>query len=277
MYDFYLGAPEEVEADPTRYLLGIKRMLPRWANSLPDSEFVTLIEFMERFVPKEGPVFVETGVGATTILFAHYAMARGGRVISWDTNGSKASFIRSVCADTLDQIHGKATAAHWTFVSSMSTADHTGMGIIGELTDRIDLTHHDSDHTWRTVGDEVQATLPYLSDGAIVCVDDANQVFEHTYEPIVNMTRRKLGLPPIGPVEGNTGAPLITRVPELLDGWFDDVEEIAESFREKLHDDLYYNWYALDRKSMSDVGMERFAHLADRFAAWRVKNRTRAS
>jgi hypothetical protein len=273
MYDFFLGSAEEIQADPGTYLMGIKRMLPRWANSLPDSEYSLLIEFMDSYVPKENPVFVETGVGASTILFIHYAMERNGRVISWDTNSSKASFIRSVCADTLDKIHGKTSSAHWTFIPSMSTASYTGMEILGELTDYIDLTHHDSDHTWATVGAEIEATLPLLSEGALVCVDDANQLFQHTYEPIINMTRRKIGLPPIAPIDGNTGDPLIEKIPNLLQSWFGDICEVSGGFRKKLHDDLYYDWYDLDRRSMNEVGMERFAQLSDRFAAWRLNNR----
>ena len=59
MYDFMLGTREEIVADPRRYLLSVKRMLPRWANSLPDSEFHALIDLVA-YQDRDRPVFVET-------------------------------------------------------------------------------------------------------------------------------------------------------------------------------------------------------------------------
>ena len=44
MYDFYFGKKEDIDNDPRKYLLTIKRMLPRWCNSIPDSEFVALYD-----------------------------------------------------------------------------------------------------------------------------------------------------------------------------------------------------------------------------------------
>lgn len=273
MYDFYFGSKDEIAADPKTFLLGVKRTLPRWANSLPDSEFLILADLIENRVAKDGPVFVETGVGASTLLFIFYAMQRNGRVISWDTNSSKASFIRSVCADALEAVTGKATASHWTFVSSMSLAPYTGMEILEELTDRIDMSHHDSDHTWETVGNEVAAVMPFLVENGIVCVDDANQTTKHTYEPIVNMVRRKAGLKPIGPLPDNQCEPHVVTVPKLLSTRFRTIKNVTGDFANDLEQDLYYAWYGQDRKRMAEVGMERFETIVDRFAAWEVSER----
>tara|TARA_B100001971_G_scaffold154732_1_gene144151 strand:- start:172 stop:375 length:204 start_codon:yes stop_codon:yes gene_type:complete len=44
MYDFYFGTKEEVDSDPKKFLLTIKRMLPRWCNSIPDSEYLALYD-----------------------------------------------------------------------------------------------------------------------------------------------------------------------------------------------------------------------------------------
>jgi len=272
MYDFYLGSPEKLRRDPRSFLLAVKRMLPRWANSLPDSEYQVLIDILEAIGPKGPPVFVETGVGASTIVLLHFAMLRGGRAFTWDMNGSKGSFIRSVCAETLEPFHRKPISEHWTFISSTSLSPHTGMPILPELIDHIDLSLHDSDHTWNTVEGEIQSVLPLLRDGATVCVDDANQDTIHTYEPIINVTRRKLGLASIEPLPGNRGKPHYLRIAQVLQARFVKVRRVRTKFAEYLKDDPFYHWYDLDRRSMGEVGMERMKSLTKRFGAWRVSN-----
>jgi len=270
MYDFYFGAREEISADPLTFLLAVKRSLPRWANSLPDSEFLYLGELIQNMPPDRRPVFVETGVGASTLLLGYFAMANEGRLISWDSNSSKASFIRSVFADTIEKHLEKAATAHWTFVNSLSLSRHTGIEIVTELTDRVDLSLHDSDHTWETVGGEVEALIPVLADGAVVCVDDANQAYLHTYEPIINMMRKKVGLTRIAPIEGNQCAPLFEKVPELLRQHFGTIEDVSGDIKARLDRDLYYDWYRTDRQRMSETGMEEFETMTKRFGAWKV-------
>lgn len=272
MYDFILASPEEIAADPRHYLVSIKRMLPRWANSLPDSEFHALIDLVT-LQDRDEPVFVETGVGASTLLFLHYAMARNGRVFSWDMNGSKASFIRSVAAETLEPYHGRPISDHWTFVSSMSLAPHTGLATVCEMTDRIDFSMHDSDHTWETITGEIDSIIPALVDGSIVCVDDANQIYIHTYEPIINMTRKKAGLPPIAPLEGNRGDPHYKNLPEYFARHFEQVERPKHSFAKRLGEDPFYSWYSADRQGMEKLGMERLDDLEGRFVAVQVSGR----
>ena len=44
MYDFYFGTRGEIDSDPKKFLLTIKRMLPRWCNSIPDSEYLALYD-----------------------------------------------------------------------------------------------------------------------------------------------------------------------------------------------------------------------------------------
>lgn len=269
MFDFYLGDRSEIDDDPRGFLVAIKRMLPRWANSLPDSEFHALFDLMSEMPPR-GPVFVETGVGASTILFLHFAMSRGGRLYSWDMNGSKASYIRGVAAETLEMYHRKPLADHWVFLNSMSLSPHAGLPILPELTDRVDMSMHDSDHTWETISGEISSILTCLCDGSIICVDDANQTAIHTYEPIVNMTRKKVGLGPIGPLEGNHAEPHYKRLPAYLERFFETVEVVSTSFASRLGQDPFYSWYSADRAGMDSVGMEKLDDLHGRFIALRV-------
>ena len=67
MYDFYFGSQQEINNDEEKYLLSIKRMLPKWMNSIPDTEFIAINEVSKK-VEKKNPVFVETGLGASSIV-----------------------------------------------------------------------------------------------------------------------------------------------------------------------------------------------------------------
>jgi hypothetical protein len=273
MYNFYYGSREKIAANPKKYLLGIKRTLPRWANPLPDSEYLALYDLLEARGAGSDLVMVETGVGASTLMFLHFAMQTGGRLLSWDINSSKGSFIRSVAADTLEQYHNRPISGHWTFVSSASLSPHSGMPILAELVDHIDVSLHDSEHTWRTISGEVEAVVPLMRDGGIICVDDANQTYLHTYEPIVNVTRRKLGLKPIDPITGNQTVPHYEAIPPLLGKYFTHVADVGARYKADIAADPYYSWYDVDRRNMSEVGMERFDDLPARFGVWRVSGR----
>ena len=58
MYDFHFGTKEKIEKNPLEWLIFIKRMLPRWCNSIPDSEFIALHETLSLLNEKEQPVMV---------------------------------------------------------------------------------------------------------------------------------------------------------------------------------------------------------------------------
>ena len=49
MYDFCLGDKDEIMADEEGYLLSVKRMLPRWLNSIPDSEFIAIHRLLSKY------------------------------------------------------------------------------------------------------------------------------------------------------------------------------------------------------------------------------------
>ena len=90
MYDFYLGNKSQIHEDEELFLISIKRMLPKWMNSIPDSEFIALHRLASK-VQKPEAVFVETGTGASSIVLLFHAMKNEGFLYSWDTNSEKAS------------------------------------------------------------------------------------------------------------------------------------------------------------------------------------------
>ena len=42
MYDFYFGDKKKILSQPEEFLIFCKRMLPRWLNGIPDSEYLEI-------------------------------------------------------------------------------------------------------------------------------------------------------------------------------------------------------------------------------------------
>lgn len=94
MYDFWFGTHDEICADEEKYLLFVKRMLPRWSNSIPDSEYLASHHALSTLdLGGRCPVVVETGVGASTIALLNFAMKHNGVLYSWDPNGPKGALL----------------------------------------------------------------------------------------------------------------------------------------------------------------------------------------
>lgn len=82
MYDFILKTRDELvnsEAEKD-FLLSVKRMMPRWCNSIPDSEFLAIYDILNDN-PLISPFFVETGSGASTLVLSWFAVRGGGIVL----------------------------------------------------------------------------------------------------------------------------------------------------------------------------------------------------
>ena len=124
MYDFYFGTRDEIDSDPKKFLLTIKRMLPRWCNSIPDSEYLALYDVINGLPLPDKPVFVETGSGASTIILCYFALKTGGEVFTWDINGSKLAYLRSVLNDTLMRHYEEENLSnHWKYITFDSNSD----------------------------------------------------------------------------------------------------------------------------------------------------------
>lgn len=275
MYDFYFGTPEEIAADETRYLVAIKRMMPRWLNSMPDSEFVALAELLDERGAAAGEdlVVVETGAGASTLALVFYAMKHGGTAYSWEMNGAKGSAIRQVCAETMATHFGCSTEEHWRLVAYNSLSPHLGLPALSELSDHVDLFFQDSEHTWNTVKGELEAIVPMLRDGSVVALDDANLNWLHTNVGYLNTFRRKLGLSDIEEPADNRVEPFWIEAERLLGEHFEAVEHLPDLYKERYRSDPYFSYYDAEFEIKADLGTERDEELEHRFDSWRVSGR----
>ena len=263
MYDFYFGE----DPDPKKYLLTIKRMLPRWCNSIPDSEYLAIYDILND-MKLDRPVFVETGSGASSIVLAYFALLSGGELYTWDTNGSKLAFLRGVINDTLmRKFTSQNLTNHWKCVACSSTSLDVGIGILGELDKKVRFSFHDSEHTLETLLNEVTAICKIMDDG-VVAIDDGNYQYMYHNLAYINMMRKKLGLFPTERAF-NESRCFWVEIEELLNEWF-EVAHIQDTYKQTYKTDLFWSYYRNDRDVMKGLDMEKDG-LEHRFDAWEVK------
>lgn len=271
MYDFWFGTRQEIEEDPKKYLLAIKRMLPRWCNSIPDSEYLALYDALYDMELGDQPVLVETGSGSSTIMLAYFAVSRGGELYTWDTNGSKLFYLRSVLNDTLMRCFTERNLSnHWKYVGYASVAPFAGMGMLEELGKQVDACFLDSEHTLDVLMQELAQACKIMGPKGLVAIDDANYSYVSYNTAYINMIRKKQGLPPIEEPPNNTGRHFWEEVGDFLKASFKRVEYVSDTYKTTYQQDIFWAYFRTDREAMSQMDMEKTADLEHRFDAWKV-------
>lgn len=278
MYDFFLGSCPKSLDEEIQYLISVKRLLPRWINSIPDSEFASIATALHRLgnrVSQSGErlFLVETGVGASTIALAFYAIKHHGLALTWDFNSKKGSEVRSVCTETICTIFDANINSFWKLIGYNSRSPYLGIGIISEWTDRVHFSMHDSEHVWENINGELKLVNPFLRDGSIVVVDDAYYNFLHTDTAYINITRKKLGLSPIEPLQGNTTSPHSLEAENFLKQHWMEVKSATDIYKKMCGNDVSIAYFGNELQVRSELGMEQVQQLEGRFGAWEVASR----
>ena len=105
----------------------------------------------------------------------------------------------------------------------------------------------------------------------MVCIDDGNYSYRRFNEAFVNMIRSKLNLPSVKDFgNDNTCKPFHEEVNEFLCYKFDNVEKIEDSYKTNCHNDIFFDYFSSDRKTMNELGMEKSSEKEHRFDAWLI-------
>lgn len=278
MYEFYLGSVPRNFDEESQYLLSVKRLLPRWINSVPDMQFLAICRLLHDLgtqtdKQKERLCLVETGTGATSIALAYYAMKHKGLAFTWDFNTKKGSEIRSACVETFGNLFSQSLNSYWRLIGYHSLSPHLGLPVIQEWSPVVHFSYHDSEHTWKNLGQELESIDPFLRDGSIVSIDDAYYEFLHTDEAYLNVMRRKLALPAVPQLENNRSLPHYQEFENLLRARWEDMTFVGEAYRVACRDDLSIAYFSNELQVRSDLGMDKVRQLETRFSAWQVARR----
>lgn len=273
MYDFYFGNTQHIQQNEEDYLIFVKRMLPRWCNSIPDSEYLAIHDLLSKHTLQKNSCFVETGSGASTLVLLYHAIKNNTVLYSWDINPSKGAFLRSVMNDTFGRSFEKNLWKHWKFVPYSSTSEQLGISILKELNTKIDFCFLDSEHTAKVLLKELELVNPQLNEGAIVAIDDANYSYEHTNIAYINMQRKKLGLGAVEDPSDNQGKCFWERTEAYLKEEWHSVSYLEDNYKKNYQNDLFWPYFSADRQAMGAQGMEKTDNLEHRFDAWQVKDK----
>jgi len=271
MYDFYFGEKGDIDKDPKKFLLAIKRMLPRWCNSIPDSEYLALYDLLFELNLSDGSVLVETGSGASSIVLCYFALKTKGQLYSWDISGNKLSFLRSVLQDTLGRYFLDVNLAkHWKYVAYSSISEFAGISMLKELGKKVDAAFLDSEHTWEVLSKEVENVSEVFGDRALLAIDDGNYSYIKYNNAYINMIRKKHSLGPIPDDPKNNGKCFWQAVDGYLKEKFKKVEYLEDNYKKTYQSDIFWSYYKSDRETMSGLAMEKTDDLQHRFDAWKI-------
>jgi hypothetical protein len=274
MYDFHYGSRDEILQNTEGFLVFVKRLLPRWINGIPDSECLAIFRSLDSLKnPAQGTqVLVETGCGASTLAMVLWSIVNDGHVYSWDINGSKGSFLRSVISEAICRPLGVDIYKYWTFIPFNSTNDQIGIPVLGELKQRASFGYFDSWHTLEHLKREIECFESVASNEFVIALDDAYYTKKIENYSYINVLRAKLGLLAVEEPSYNVCDPFYLVVDDYLRGKYEYVEKYVDSYKAEFRDDIFFVYYGDDRRVMNDLGMEQSASLANRFEAWVVKN-----
>tara|TARA_B100001250_G_scaffold156721_1_gene134753 strand:+ start:1715 stop:2530 length:816 start_codon:yes stop_codon:yes gene_type:complete len=270
MYDFHFGSKEEIQQRDEDFLIFVKRLLPRWINGIPDSECLAIYRSLKEIDSPE-PVLLETGCGASTLALFLYAALNKGKVFSWDTNGSKGNFLRSVISEAICLPLEIDLHKIWTFVAFDSTSRYAGIPIIKEMKLEGNYCYFDSWHTLEHLMNEVKSFEEIASKDFIIALDDAYYTKRKENYSFINMIRKKLKLSPVEEPEDNLCDPFYEEIERYLKGLYTSVIKIEDTYKIEFKEDIFFNYYEQDKKSMEKVGMEESKNLPHRFDAWKIR------
>ncbi|MBF0301355.1 MAG: class I SAM-dependent methyltransferase [Oligoflexia bacterium] len=273
MYDFYFGEKKQIFEDEKNYLLTVKRMMPRWCNSIPDSEFLALYDDLlnSNIVNSESKgVIVETGCGSSTIVLAYFAFKYAKKLYTWDLNQNKLAYIRSILLDTHQKVLATSLHNHWTYIGYLSTSKDLGISILQEKEEQIDFAFFDSEHTSEVLTQELELSLKLSRNEAVFALDDANYRYRYNNTAYINVFRKKLGLSPIEEAQDNIGPYFYELAEEMIKKTFPNSKKIKDTYKTTFKDDIFWNYFSNDRAIMNSLGMEKMKELEHRYDSFRI-------
>ena len=273
MYDFVYGDRKKILSNSKDYLLFVKRLLPRWANGIPDTECLALFELLEtlRKKNKKKLNLVETGSGASSLaMFLHCAI-NGGKMFSWDTNPSKGSFLRKVASESIGKSLGVDVNKIWTFIPYNSTDKNIGISVLKELKTKANFCFFDSLHTLDHILNELSMFLKIADKRFILAFDDAYYNKKSVNYSYVNMLRKKLKLKTIQEPKSNFSNKYFYEIENYLKQKKIKFKKIKTSYKKTYKKDIFFKYFMQDRKFMNKMGMEEKNQLKNRLEVFLIQ------
>ena len=274
MYDFTFGDKKKIKKNPEKYLIFLKRLLPRWANGIPDSECIAIYKTLEILRKKNNGkklILLETGTGASSIAMFLHCSLYGGKMYSWDTNASKGSFLKSVLLESIGKNLGTDVNKIWSFIPASSIDKHIGISVLKELKEKANFCFFDSLHTLEHLLLEVSEFIKIKAKYYALAFDDAyyrKKKFNYSY---TNMLRNKLNLKSIKESKINISKPFYIEIENFLKNKKIKFSRINNYYKKNYKTDIFFKYFSEDRVFMNKMKMEEKSKLLSRLEVFLIK------
>ncbi len=254
MYDFYFDSKSKIIKNPESFLLFVKKLLPRWLNGIPDSECLAIFRLLQKRKIKKNVVPIETGCGASSLAFFLHCYLNNTKFYSWDTNGSKGSYLRNIINEAICLPLGANVNDIWKFIPYYSTDDYVGIKILKDLKLKSDFCFFDTSHTLNQLISEIQQFEIISYKKFCLALDDAYYTKRRINYTFLNIIRTKLNLRRVKEPKDNICKPFYQEVENYLKKKYKRVIKVKDYYKTNYKKDNWFKYY----KEVKDFGVSDY-------------------
>ena len=246
MFDFIYDRKKNILKNPEKFIIFVKRLLPKYANSLPDSAAISIFREIKKL---KGPnnLIIETGVGASTIVLFLASYIYKKKLFTFDINPDKISLMRQVINDAICRPLKINIFDYWTYVPSNSLNKYTGIPALKEFKRKPQFAFFDSYHSLEHLKKEVSEFIKIASKEFILGIDDGHLINSKFFPfGYTNMVRQKMGLKKISNPKQNNSPSFFVEINNLLKKNFKSVNILKTFFQKNYQNDLWFNYFGAD-------------------------------
>lgn len=254
MYDFHFDSKNKILKNPESFLLFVKKLLPRWLNGIPNSECLAIFKILQKRKIKKNIIPIETGCGASTLAFFLHCCLNKTKFFSWDTNGSKGSYLRNIINEAICQPLDVNVNEIWKFIPYYSTDKHVGIKILDDLNLKSDFCFFDTSHTLDQLISEINHFEKISHKNFHIALDDAYYTKRKINYTFLNIIRTKLKLSRVEEPKDNICEPFYLEVEKYLKKKYKRVTKVKDYYKPNFKKDDWFTYY----KEVKDFGVSDY-------------------
>ena len=260
MFDYIYNNKKNILKNPEKFIIFVKRLLPKYANSLPDSAAISIFREIKKLKGANN-LIVETGVGSSTIVLFIASYIYKKKLFTFDINPDKISLIRQVINDAICRPLKANIFDYWIYVPSNSLDKYTGISSLKEFKKKPQFAFLDSSHSLEHLKKEVMAFTKIATEEFVLGIDDGNHMNSKFFSlGYTNMIRHKMGLKKISNPKQNESLSFFVEINNLLKKNFKSVKKLTTFFQKNYQNDLWFNYFGAnivyeakdDKKNIDD-------------------------
>ena len=254
MYNFHYDTKNKILKNPESFLIFVKKLLPRWLNGIPDSECLAIFKILQKTKSNKNVVPIETGCGASTLAIFLHCCLNNKKFFSWDTNGTKGSYLRSIINESMCQPLNIDINQVWKFIPYNSTDKFLGIEVLKEMNLKSNFGFFDTSHTLKQVLQEIECFDKIAANQFVIALDDAYYRKKNINFTYLNIIRSKIGLKRIKEPKNNICEPFYVEVYNYLSKKYSSAKKINDYYKLNFKNDDWFKYYT----DVKDFGLSSY-------------------